>query len=81
MERRKISERDRKVAAEILKQFRFVKDMNEVLKTWDNIYKQYDLCDDPFTHTPISPEEYAKNSLEYQKHVMIERYGHCDGLE
>lgn len=81
MKRRKISERDRQVAAEILTEFMFVRDMDDVLKTWDDVYEQYDLCNDPFTHTPVSPGEYTKNSLEYQKQTMIERYGHCDGLE
>lgn len=81
MKRRKISERDRQVAAEILTEFMFVRDMDDVSKTWDDVYERYDLRDDPFTYTPVSPGEYAKNSLEYQKQVMIERYGHCDGLE
>ena len=27
------------------------------------------------------PEEYCKNRLEYDKQTMIEKYGHCDGLE
>ena len=81
MKQRKISERDQQVAAEILTQFMFTRDMKEVLQTWDNVYKQYGLCEDPFTKCPCSQEEYAKNSLEYQKQVMIERYGHCDGLE
>lgn len=81
MKRRKISERDQQVVAEILTQFMFTKDMDDVLKTWNEIYERYDLRDDPFTHTPVSPGEYEKNSLEYQKQVMIEKYGHCDGLE
>ena len=81
MKRRKISERDRQVAAAILTEFMFVRDMDDVSKTWDDVYERYDLRDDPFTYAPVSPGEYAKSSLEYQKQVMIERYGHCDGLE
>lgn len=69
------------VAAEILTQFMFTRDMGEVLQTWDNIYKHYELCDDPFTNCPCSPEDYYKSRLEYDKQTMIERYGHCDGLE
>lgn len=30
---------------------------------------------------PVTPEEYAKNKLEYDRQTMIEQYGHCDGLE
>lgn len=81
MKLRKISERDRQVAAEILTEFMFARDMDDVSKTWDDVYERYALRDDPFTYTPVSPGEYEKNSLEYKKQVMIERYGHCDGLE
>ena len=70
-----------RVAAEILTQFMFAKDMDEVWQAWDNIYKQYELCNDPFTYCPCSPEDYYKSKLEYDKQVMFEMYGHCDGLE
>ena len=81
MKRRKISERDRQVAAEILTQFMFTRTMDDVWRVWNDIYKQYDLCDDPFTKCPCSPKEYTENNLEYQKQLMIEKYGHCDWLE
>lgn len=77
----KISERDQRVASEILMQFMFTKDMDDVMRVWDEVFKHYDLCEDPFTRTPCTPAEYAKSSLEYEKQTMIERYGHCDGLE
>lgn len=77
----KITKRDQRIAAEILTQFMFTKDMNDVVRVWEEIYEQYGLCDDPFSRTPCTPEEYSKNSLEYDKQTMIERYGHCDGLE
>ena len=81
MKKKKLTKTEQRVAAEILTQFMFTRDMKDVLQTWDNIYKQYELMDDPFTYTPVSPEDWAKNRLEYDKQVMIERYGHCDGLE
>ena len=77
----KITKAMQRTAADILTQFMFTKDMDDVNKVWDKVYKQYGLCDDPFTHTPCTPEEYAKNCLEYDKQVMMERYGHCDVLE
>lgn len=67
-------------ASDILTRFMFTKDMDDVISTWDEVYKDYELCDDPFTHTPCTPEEYEKNNLEYRRQVMMERYGHCDGL-
>lgn len=77
----KITKTEQKIAAYILTRFMFVRDMDDVNAVWKEVYNEYDLCDDPFTHTPCTPEEYAKNSLEYDRQVMIERYGHCDGLE
>lgn len=75
------SKRDQKVVAEILTQFMFTKNMDDVMRVWKQVYEEYGLCDDPFTHTPCTPEEYCKNRLEYDKQTMIEKYGHCDGLE
>ena len=77
----KITKRDQRVVSEILTQFMFTKDMDDVIKVWNEIFEQYDLCEDPFTRTPCTPDEYYKNCLEYEKQTMIERYGHCDGLE
>jgi hypothetical protein len=77
----KITERDRKLVAEILTKFMFTNNMVDVTSVWQEIYNQYGLCDDPFTQTPCTPQEYCKNQLEYEKQIVIERYGHCDGLE
>ena len=80
-QRPKITERDRRLAAEILTQFMFTRNMDDVMRVWKHIYDQYGLRDDPFTHVPCTPEEYYENCLSYDKQTMIERYGHCDGLE
>ena len=77
----KITKRDQKIVAEILTQFMFTKDMDDVIRVWNQIHKEYALCDDPFTHTPCTFEEFCKNQIEYERQTMIERYGHCDGLE
>lgn len=78
---KKQSEFVAKVAADILIAFTFVRNMEDFLKVYNEVYKQYGLCDDPFTHLPCSPSEYAENSVEYERQLMIERYGHCDGLD
>lgn len=75
------SERDCMLVAEILTSFMFVRTMEDVNRVWKQIYDAYGLCDDPFTGCPVSPGEYADNNLEYQKQSMIDKYGHCDGLE
>lgn len=77
----KTNEKIQRIVADILMQFMFANTMDEVTQVWNQIYEQYDLCSDPFTGTPCSPEEYYKNKLEYEKQTMIERYGHCDSLE
>lgn len=77
----KVTKRDQRVAADILTQFLFTNTMDEVMKVWKQVYEQYGLCDDPFTATPCTLEEYCENRLEYDKQTTIEKYGHCDGLE
>lgn len=77
----KITNKMQQVAADILTQFMFTKDMDDVMKVWDLVFEEYDLCSDPFTGVPCTPEEWAESKLEYERQTMIERYGHCDGLE
>lgn len=77
----KTNKRDQRVAADILTEFMFTKTMDDVINVWNNLFEKYGLCSDPFTHTPVTPEEYAKNKVEHDRQVMMERYGHCDGLE
>lgn len=69
------------VAADILTKFTFVNNMNDVMDVWDKVFKDYNLERDPFTHLPCSTVEYYNNKLEYNRQTMIDRYGHCDGLE
>lgn len=77
----KITKAMQKVAADILTDFMFARDMNEVVGAYNRVFERYGLCEDPFTKVPCTPDEYCKNQLEYEKQMMIERYGHCDGLE
>ena len=77
----KITKTMQKVAADILTGIRLCHDMNEVVEAYNRMFKRYDLCDDPFTGLPCTTEEYCKNVLQYERQVMIERYGHCDWLE
>ena len=79
--KKKLTDKEQQVASEILTAFMFTNNMEDVMKVWQDIYNAYELCDDPFTHTPCSPKEYAENSLEYSRQTMIAKYGHCDGLE
>ena len=78
---RKITNTMQEVAADILLRFAFVESKEEFWEVYKEVYKVYELCDDPFTHLPCTSKEYADNNLEYQRQVMFERYGHCDGLD
>lgn len=77
----KITKKDQRIAADILTQFMFTRNMDDVNEVWREVFKQYGLHEDPFTHTPCTNEEYFKNQSEYEKQLMIDKYGHCDGLE
>ncbi len=78
----KYSEKTLKAICDVL--IRLIVECGESEKVCDvveKIQKQYGLMDDPFTLFPCTPKEYCENSLEYQRQMIIEKYGHCDGVE
>ena len=77
----KITKKDQRIAADILTQFMFTRNMDDVNEVWREVFNQYGLHEDPFTHMPCTNEEYFENRSEYEKQLMIDKYGHCDGLE
>lgn len=81
MKQKHITKSMQKEVISILEEFYFVKTLDDFVKVYDSIMKKYDLYGDPFTGLPVSFEEYLKNSIELEKQIMIEKYGHCDGLE
>lgn len=81
MKQEHITKSMQKEVISILEEFYFVKTPDDFVKVYDSIMKKYDLYGAPFTGLPVSFEEYLKNSIELEKQIMIEKYGHCDGLE
>ena len=75
------TEKQLKTVAEILIRLMFVESLEELHTVCEEIFVDYKLFKDPFTHLPCTPNEYAKNSLEYERQTMLEKYGHYDGLE
>lgn len=69
------------VAADILTRFMFIRNMDDVMKVYDEVFEAYGLHEDPFTGVPCTTKEYFENRAEYNRQLMIEKYGHCDGLE
>jgi hypothetical protein len=77
----KITKTMQKVAADILTEFLCTRNMDEVVEAYNRVFEKYELCEDPFTGFPCTLEEYCEMAWEYERQAMIERYGHCDGLE
>lgn len=86
MKKNKITHTMQKVAVDILEEIEIymmsVKEYpDEIQQIFDKMYEKYELCDDPFTGMVCTTKEYFENYLEYERQAMMERYGHCDGLE
>ena len=88
MKQKKITSTMQKVAVNILGDFEILVMTHNGPYTfdeiWDIVQKHvdgYGLCQDPFTRMICTSDEYVKNIVEYDKATMMEKYGHCDGLE
>lgn len=88
MKQKKITHPMQKVAVDILQDFEVLLmthdgpyTADEIIAIMDKHEKGYALCEDPFTKMLCTSKEYAENSLEYDKQIMIDIYGHCDGLD
>lgn len=82
----KITKSMQKVAVDILEDIEiYMMSHNnvpdEIKQLYDRAFTKYGLCKDPFTRMVCTSEEFSKNLLEYEKQSMIEKYGHCDGLD
>ena len=74
----RITDKMQQVAADILTRLYFVNDIDEVIKIVKEMEEKYELCDDPFTHTPCTTKEYYENIKEYERQVMEERFGYYE---
>lgn len=88
MKQKKITSTMQKVAVNILSDFEILTMKHNGPYTFEEIWTivqkhvdGYGLCEDPFTRMICTSKEYAENRLEYDKQIMMDRYGHCDGLE
>lgn len=81
MRKRKLTDAMQEVAADICNQIimeTWDSDTLDVRKFVESIMEQYNLREDPFTKLPCSCKEYAKNREEYDRQLMIERYGYYE---
>ena len=88
MKQKKITHPMQTVAVDILSDFEILMMTHNGPYTFEEIWAivqkhvdGYGLCEDPFTRMLCTSKEAIENQLEYDKAIMIERYGHCDGLE
>ena len=88
MKQKKITHTMQKVAVDILSDFEILTMTHNSPYTFEEIWAivqkhvdGYGLFKDPFTNMICTSEEWAKNSLEYDRQTMYEKYGHWDGLE
>ena len=88
MKQKKITSTMQKVAVDILQDFEILVMTHNGPYTFEEVWdivkrnaEEYELCEDPFTRMLCTSEEYAKNSLEYDRQTMYEKYGHWDGLD
>ena len=88
MKKKKITPTMQKVAVDILGDFEVLTMTHNGPYTFEEIWgivrrhvNSYGLCKDPFTRMICTSQEAIENQLKYEKQIMMERYGHCDGLE
>lgn len=79
--KKKITTRDQRLVACILTEFLVCETVEDFLDVWQRNYELFDLCADPFTGCPCAPADYEKSCQEYERQIMLEKYGHCDGLD
>lgn len=88
MKKKKITSTMQNVAVDILSDFEFLTMIHNGPYTFEEIWMiiqkhvdGYGLFKNPFTSMICTSDEWAKNSLKYDRQTMYEKYGHWDGLE
>lgn len=71
---------EQRTAADILNALLCCTNMDEVWEVYTRVYEKYGLCDDPFTGFPVTADECAKNSEEYENQLFEDRYGYPKGM-
>lgn len=75
-----LTEKEQRVAIDFLENLIF-SGINVPEGFFDEMMKRYELLGNPFTGLPCTFKEYCKNSVEYDRQCMFEKYGHCDGID
>ena len=80
MKRKKFrpTESAQKAVAEMITALGFAVSLEEIHEICNEMYKKYNLHDDPFTHLPCSDKEYSEMCEEYSRQSMIDRFGYYE---
>ena len=81
MRKPKITDKDQRIVADILNTFIFCDNMEEIIENMERTARFFCLVKDDYAGCYYSPKEAYENSVQHQKDLMIDKYGHCDGLE
>lgn len=74
----KYSEKELKMAANILTALSFCSSMQEVDTLWQQLFDQYGLMLDPFVNLPCTPKDYAEACKEYDRQAMEAKFGYWE---
>lgn len=74
---RALTEKERKVAVDILEEV-ILANVQMPRGWYDKIMERYQLMIDPFTQLPCTPDEWAKNTEEYDRQLMEQRFGYYE---
>ena len=76
VKKNKHSKSAQRTAANIASMLMFAQSMDDIDRIYGNIFEEYHLALDPFTKTPCTAEEYYDSQQEYEKQIMINKYGY-----
>ena len=71
----KLTKREQDVAAEILTKFMFANSLEDMIRIWQSIYKEYKLKNDFFIKDLYGTDEFYKMQNDYEK---LEEYDFYD---
>lgn len=54
--------------------------IEKISELYKSVMERFKLDKDPYTTMPCTTKEYVKNSIQIQRDIMMEKYGHHDGI-
>lgn len=70
-----------RAVSDVLNRILSCTDIDDIAVVVQQACEDYMLEHDPFTGLLCSRYDYVQSCLKYDKQTMIDKFGHCDGLE